>query len=116
MHERILELVRLLRCLRLQFAAIVRVVAGDESLPASEQSQLGIWIETPMSNPPAQKQIFPRKFVTARSIRTNDGNADFLGQSPTHLLVGVEQQHPVLSAQLDRVLLLRHVAAPWFNH
>src|SRR5437660_6287651 len=38
--ERILELLRLLRYVRFQFAAVVRVVAGDKSLPSAKQSQL----------------------------------------------------------------------------
>ena len=91
-------------------------MAGDKSLPTPEQAQLGIWIKTAVTNPSAEKQILARKFVAAGVVRAGDGGANFLGQARTHLLISVQQQHPILGAQLDRILFLRDVAAPRFKH
>src|ERR1700733_11915728 len=94
----------------------MRVMTGNESLPTPEQPQLGIRIETAVANPSAEKQIFARKFVAACRVGASDSGANFFSQSRTHLLVRVQQQHPILGAELDRVLFLGHIATPWFQH
>src|SRR5271155_1989964 len=109
------ELLRLLRHVWFQFAAVMRVVPGDEALPASKEPELGIRIEATMTDPPAKKEILPRKLVTAGSVRERDGGANLFGQARTHFFVGIQQQHPIFGAQVDRILLLRHVAAPGLN-
>src|SRR5205807_7181872 len=92
MDERILELLRLLRYVRFQFAAVVRVVAGDKSLPPAKQSQLGIGVEAAMTNPAAEKQILARDMVAACRVRAGDGGTNLFGQARTHLLVRIKQQ------------------------
>src|SRR6266446_5944794 len=82
--ERILELLCLLRYVRFQFAAVVRVVAGDKSLPSAKQSQLGIWVETAMTNPAAEKQILAWKLVAACGVRGGDGSANLISKAGTH--------------------------------
>ena len=53
----------------LQFAAVVRIMTGDKSLPAPEQPQLGVRIEAAVAHPSAQKQILARKFVAVGGVR-----------------------------------------------
>src|SRR5579862_191448 len=90
----------------------MRVVAGNESLPPAEQAQLRIGIEASMLYPATQKKILSRQPIATRRISATDCGANFPGQARTHLLVSIEQKHPIFAAQIDRILLLRHVSAP----
>ena len=90
----------------------MRIVPCNESLAAAEQAQLGVGIEAAVANPAAKKKILARKLISADGVGVGDGGANFFGQLGTDVLIGVEQQNPILGAKINGKLFLSDITTP----
>ena len=83
------------------------------SRSASKESQLGVRIETAVTNPTSQKEILARDPESSRGrIPVQQRLPDLLRERRFHFLVGVERQNPVPARLLKCGVLLRGETLP----